>query len=141
MKVIFSYEVDGTIDMIPKPESQFAVDNIGKSFLYTNKVDGKKTIITIEEHWQDKNRADIRFFELPLAAIEEGEETIDDKVQQSIDMVCVKMEKFYQSIWDKIEQDDAVIRGMIEEFEVGSGISEKTLLRALEIVTKDKQQS
>ena len=71
--------------------------------------------------------------------VEENQPEI--KVQQSIDMVCVKMEKFYQSIWDKIEQDDAVIRGMIEEFEVGSGISEKTLLRALEIVTKDKQQS
>ena len=63
-------------------------------------------------------------------------ETLMSHIQDCCDKVCEVVRYTSQNNWDKTDNDSAVIRAMIEESSTGNCISEKTLLNALEIVTK-----
>ena len=100
--------------------------------------------VSLSASTENNKYAQLDFFLIPPNAIiideehkENSEhETLMSHIQNCCDKVCEVVKHTSQNNWDKTDNDSAVIRAMIEESSTDNGVSEKTLLNALEIVTK-----
>ena len=149
MKVRFELNIDEIIEhpinirsddpMFKGPEAS------DKTFLFVDKLTNMMEAIYCKSASTENNKyAQLDFFPIhPNAIIIDEEhkvnsehETIMSHIQNCCDKICEVVRHTSQNNWDKTDNDSAVIRAMIEETSTGNGVSEKTLLNALEIVTK-----
>ena len=149
MKVRFELNID---EIVEQPININCDDPIfknpeasGKTFLFVDKLTGMmQAIYCISASTENNKYAQLDFFPMPQNAIMIDEEhkvnneyeTLMAHIQNCCDKVYEVVRNTSQNNWDKIDKDSALIRAMIEEGNIGNGISEKTLLNALEIVTK-----
>ena len=96
---------------------------------------------------EEKKYADIEYFPIPDSAVIIDEDVHPDKkyddlmshIQNCCDKVCDVVKVMTQNNWDLIDSESSIIRALIENINSGEGISEKTLLEALKIVTKQTE--
>lgn len=149
MKVRFELNIDEIIEHPIQINSDDPIfknpEASGKTFLFVDKLTNMMQAIYCKSaSTENKKYAQLDFFPIPHNAIiideehkENSEyETLMSHIQNCCDKVCEVVKHTSQNNWDKTDNDSAVIRAMIEESSTGNGVSEKTLLNALEIVTK-----
>ena len=119
----------------------------GKTFLFVDKLGGMMQAAFCKEAASGNNKyARVEFYPISQNAVIIDEDVKDDKhealmahIQDCCDKVCTTLQTFHQQDCEHYACAMEVvnsIRGDIEEGGTGNGISEKTLLEALKIVSK-----
>lgn len=147
-KVRFELEVNEVIEHvggIPCDHECFkGEDKDGKIYLFIDRLTGAMCVISCEKGVTDKNKcAQFEAFHLPINAkiTTEKEDTADNDIFAHVSACCDKIRKGMVDLQNDIsvyigqEFDD-----LKKESLGGYCISEKTLLNALEIVTKSRKE-
>lgn len=123
-------------------------DATNKSFLFVDKMTGmKQAAYCNRAATEEEKYADVKFFPIPDSAVIIDEDVHPDKkyddlmshIQNCCDKVCELVRRISENHYEKIDNEAATIRAMIGNFSSGEGISEKTLLEALKIVTRQTE--
>lgn len=123
-------------------------DATNKSFLFVDKMTGmKQAAYCNRAATEEEKYADVKFFPIPDSAVIIDEDVHPDKkyddlmshIQNCCDKVCDVVMVKTQNNWDLIDSESSIIRALIENINSGEGISEKTLLEALKIVTRQTE--
>lgn len=146
-KVIFEVEYDEilnvgylerTADLFKSEESR------GKKFLLNDPLTGNKQLVLCKAPSDENNKyAELEYFPLPANAVivekPDPKEELMSHIQDCCDKICLTIQEAMK------EQYNDLAIFISKEFDTyksegvgSSGISEKTLLSALEIVTKHK---
>lgn len=155
MKVRFEYNIDEIVEVSQFPNTR---DEIykgeyakGKTFLFVDKLTGnKQAAVCVEPISESMEYASLNTLYLPqnaeIISEEEKEDTKHEALMAHVQNCCDKVCKTAQHLDEhNAERYNLVMNGLkglfdkIEEGGNGSGISEKTLLNALEIVTKNNK--
>lgn len=149
VKVRFELNIDKIVEVSQFPNNREEFFNgeeaKGKTFLFIDKLTGDMEASVCIEPGSEKDKfANVASFFLPKNAIIINEEDKDEKheaimahVQNCCDVIRKDMVYFQNEVSAYIGKEFDALKS--EGISNGSGISEKTLLNALEIVTKNNK--
>lgn len=150
MKVKFELNIDEIVESRQPPMSSDEIfkreDSTGKTFLFVDKLTGDMQAALCKEAARDgEEYASVAFFFIPTNSVIVDEEEKDEKheammahVQNCCDVIRKGLVDFQNEVSVYIGQEFDALKS--EGISNGSGISEKTLLSALEIVANKPKQ-
>lgn len=152
-KVRFELNIDEIIECTQFPSNDnvafFGEQATGKTFLFVDKLTGDKQVsVCIEPASESKTYAKTATFFLPpeTVIIDENEkdakhEALMSHIQDCCDKVCKTAQHFDECNSERYNQVMEGLKGIFDELAehgTSNGISEKTLLDALRIVSKNR---
>jgi len=145
MKVRFEFEVDKEIESMsgcPMTTDEMFRDATGKSFLLQDPITKAYVFVYCERGiTEDSKYAQFTSFPLPTNAeiVEECAKTDADPIAEIKSCIDEKTELIRDEMREHLNTSIQAITEKVLDF-VGAGISEKTLLEALRIVTRTKEE-
>lgn len=145
-KVRFEFNIDEIVETYRPISIENEIfnkeDSTGKTFLFVDKLEGFMQVAICIKAASGDNRAIVDFFPLPnnskiINDEEDKHEAMMAHVQNCCDIIRKGLVDFQNEVSVYIGQEFDALKA--EGISNGNGISENTLLSALEIVTKNKQ--